>query len=84
MIEYVNELLSNDLKYELLKELAENETVSYNKLNDKFGREALDVLEARKFIIRVFVKRGYHIWSFYKLSTGGANIFFTVKTMRGD
>ena len=84
MFGYIDELVSSDLQYELLKELAENETVSYEKMYQKFGREILDNLETRNFIIRIFVKRGYKIWSFYKLSVVGNEIFFIVKGIRGE
>jgi len=84
MHDYIKEIWKDDLKYGLLKELAENQTVSYDKLNERYGRKNLDLLEARKFIIRIFVKRGNHIWSFYKLSEDGSEVYFTVKGIRGD
>ena len=84
MVDYIKKIWKDDLKYGLLKELAEKKTVSYVELNERYGRENLDLLEAHKFIIRIFVKRGNRIWSFYKLSENGSEIFFTVKGLRGD
>ena len=80
----INYILSDEIRFELLRELAENKTVSYEKLIERFDRQVLDLLEAHKFILRIFVKRGNRIWSFYKLSEEGFDVFFTLRKYKGN
>lgn len=81
---FLVEVLVNEAKYQLLKELNVCKHISFTVLVARYGRDVLDNLCAKNLIIRHFVKRGTVINSFLKLTSTGKKVIDTALVVRGE
>lgn len=81
---FLVEVLVNETKYQLLKELSVCKHVSFTVLVERYGRDMLDNMCAKNLITRHFVKRGVLISSFLMLTNVGKDIIDTALVVRGE